>query len=166
MQQQEIFIKNTGGLNCMPNLDPLKTKTMPELMFNNIKKELSPLGLSITYESATSHECVVKHNGHIIAYISRKVGIKKGYLSVVIAPELINTLDAQFRPKDDITVKLNSKTKGRYVSSSNYSGFDNKRTQRFLDTNEHVGCAYKLDISASFRCVSQFFGELIKASTI
>jgi hypothetical protein len=148
----------------MPNLNQIETKTMPELMFNNIKKELTPLGLSITHESATSHECVVTHNQNIIAYISRKVGITKGYLSVVVAPELINTLDVQLGPIDDITVKLNSRTKGRYVSSSNYSGFENKQTQRFLDTDEHVGCAYKLDISTTFRCVGQFFGELVTTS--
>ncbi|MFQ3249100.1 MAG: hypothetical protein ACI9O6_000904 [Glaciecola sp.] len=150
----------------MPNLNQLEKKTMSEFMFNKIKKELTPLGISISYESDTSHECVVKHNQNTIAYISRKVGITKGYLSVVIAPELINTLDVQLRPIDGITVKLNSRTKGRYVSSSNYSGFENKQTQRFLDTNEHVGCAYKLDVSSTFLCIGQFFAVLINTSTI
>jgi hypothetical protein len=147
----------------MNKLNKSASKVMPSSLFNSIKSELIKLGLSVSHESITSHECEVKNGDFVVAYISRKVGITKGYLSVVIAPENISIIDSHISNLNDVSIKLNSKTKGRYISSSNYSGFDNKGTQTLLDSNEHVGGAYKLEISNSFSSVEQFFHSLFTA---
>jgi hypothetical protein len=88
------------------------------------------------------------------SYISRKTGLKKGVLVVTLHPSMSSKLDSMTSKMNGVSI---SPGKGsRYISSSNYRGFDSKGYSPQLTSNEHQAVAYKVDVSGGFSTLKSF----------
>ncbi|WJG09217.1 hypothetical protein [Aliiglaciecola sp. LCG003] len=125
-----------------------------------LHKIIETLGLttgSVTKRS--SKELAVFNNSNILCYISRKTGLTKGQMVVVIHPDLALKVDKTIDTSDNISISVGKST--RYISSSNYKLFDNVGDCPELESNEPFGAAYRIQVSSDFAEISDFLNTLI-----
>ncbi|MEW9798011.1 hypothetical protein [Alteromonas sp. CYL-A6] len=122
---------------------------MLESVERQIKEELAKIGLSVRpNKSRTSKELAILKGEKVIAYISRKSGLKNGTLTLSVHPKAARNLDRQIGGIDGVSI--HQRRGSRYISSSNYSGFNSKGYCPQFKTNEHQAAAYKIDVSRGF----------------
>jgi len=128
-------------------------------MLDDVEREIcehvAELSLeAIPSKSRTSKELAILRDDNTVAYISRKTGLKKGVLVVTLHPSMSSKLDSMTSKMNGVSI---SPGKGsRYISSSNYRGFDSKGYSPQLTSNEHQAVAYKVDVSGGFSTLKSF----------
>ncbi|WP_218397433.1 hypothetical protein [Alteromonas lipotrueae] len=120
-----------------------------------IREHVAELSLeAIPSKSRTSKELAILRGDNTVAYISRKTGLKKGVLVVTFHPSMSSKLDSMTSEMNGVSI---SPGKGsRYISSSNYRGFNSKGYSSQLTSNEHQAVAYKVDLSEGFNTLKSF----------
>lgn len=120
-----------------------------------IREHVAELSLAaIPSKSRTSKELAILRGDNTVAYISRRTGLKKGILVVTLHPSMASKLDSVASKMNGVSI---SPGKGsRYISSSNYRGFDSKGYYTQLTSNEHQAAAYKVDVSGGFNTLKSF----------
>ncbi len=128
---------------------------MLENIEQQIREHVAELSLeAIPSKSRTSKELAIVRGDNTVAYISRKTGLKKGVLVVTLHPSMSSKLDSMTSKMSGVSI---SPGKGsRYISSSNYKGFDSKGYSPQLTSNEHQAVAYKVDVSGGFNTLKSF----------
>jgi hypothetical protein len=126
-----------------------------------IRQVIQGLGLDISYpKSGTSKEMTIYQQNKAIAYISRKTGLKNGIISVVVKPHLASKLDHAIGSVSGIVIS--SGKNSRYISSSNYRLFNNARQYSEIDSNEHVGAAYRIEYDERLNGLKIFMDDLMQ----
>tara|TARA_R110001592_G_scaffold163208_3_gene396954 strand:+ start:3514 stop:3966 length:453 start_codon:yes stop_codon:yes gene_type:complete len=118
------------------------TKCIAPSVERNIVKTCHELGFSNTF---TKKEIAILKNEQVITYISRTSGLGKGKLHIVINPILSSKMDMAIDAMPCVKINRNRRCSSRFVSSSNYSGFNNIGYCEALKSGEHVGAGYIID---------------------
>lgn len=122
---------------------------MLENIEQRIRKQVAALNLSaVPAKSRTSKELAIVRDSETIAYVSRKTGLKKGDLVVALHPKMATKLDEITGDLEGVSVSPGKNS--RFISSSNYRGFDSKGYSSQLESNEHQAAAYKVDVTRDF----------------
>ena len=117
---------------------------MLESTERQIKEQLAELSLSTApTKSRTSKEIPVVKGTETIAYVSRKTGLKKGFMVVALHPKNARKVDNLVEGMEGVTIRPGRRS--RYISSSNYNGFNSKGYTSELQSNEHQAAAYDVD---------------------
>ncbi len=119
---------------------------MLEHIEQQIRKQVAGLNLSAgPVKSRTSKELAIFKGNETIAYVSRKTGLKKGHMVVALHPRMATKLDRITGDLEGVSVSPGKNS--RYISSSNYSGFNSKGYSSQLKSNEHQAAAFKVDVT-------------------
>jgi hypothetical protein len=118
------------------------TKCIAPSVERNILNTCYEVGFSNTF---TKKEIAVLKNEQVIAYISRTSGLGKGKLHIVINPILSSKMDMAIDAMPCVEINRNRRCSSRFVSSSNYRGFNNIGYCEALKSGEHVGAGYIID---------------------
>ncbi|RDV23913.1 hypothetical protein DXV75_16730 [Alteromonas aestuariivivens] len=111
-----------------------------------LRESLQAAGLKVApIKGRKSKELAILSGDVTIAYVSRKSGLKKGELVIVVHPRFAQKLDKA--TADIYGVKVRMGCKSRFVSSSNYHGFNSKDWTDQILTNEHIAAAYTVDVN-------------------
>ncbi|WP_220473350.1 hypothetical protein [Vibrio sp. PID23_8] len=122
---------------------------------------LAEMGLDTNpNKSRTSKELAVSSDGAILAYISRKTGLKDARLTVCVHPKHKKEMDHRVQQIDNVSIKTGRNS--RYISSSNYSGFNSKGYCADIDTNEHIAIAYIIEVSGGYQPIISFFNQYLE----
>lgn len=143
---------STASLSSMVSADD---GFMLDDIERQIREHVAELSLeAIPSKSRTSKELAIVRGENTVAYISRKTGLKKGVLVVTLHPSMGSKLDSMTSKMSGVSI---SPGKGsRYISSSNYKGFDSKGYSPQLVSNEHQAVAYKVDVSGGLNPLNAF----------
>lgn len=134
-------------VNANPNFASPTDGFIRDSFESHLRKELKTLGVIIpAVQSRTTKELAVMKEDKVIAYISRKTAIKSGQLVVCLHPRFAKLIDAAIAAETDIQIRPGRQS--RYISSSNYRGFESKGWTKEIDTNEHIAVAYTVTPSA------------------
>ncbi|MDO6838938.1 hypothetical protein Q4602_05630 [Paraglaciecola chathamensis] len=119
---------------------------MLENIERQIRKQVADLNLSAgPVKSRTSKELAILRGSETIAYVSRKTGLKKGHMVVSFHPKMATKLDTIAGDLEGVSGSLGKNS--RYISSSNYRGFNSKGFSSKLKSNEHQAAAFKVDVT-------------------
>ena len=146
-----------------PKLRHPVSKFILEEVKKNITDTCAIFGFSIgIIPSETAKELAILKDDTVVAYISRSVGLGKGVLNVVINPRYSCNMDALTADISGISIRTysKSKSKSRYISSSNYWGFKSIGFCNLLESNEHAAAGYKIDFDQYIEGLSLFLGCL------
>ena len=136
-----------------------ESKFILEEVEKNIAYACERFGFSIRITpSKNSKELAILKDDTVIAYISRRVGLKDGVLNVAINPRYSRNVDASTADINGISIR--TKSKSRYISSSNYRGFKSKGFCNLLESNEYAAAGYKIDFDQYIEGLSLFLGCL------
>ncbi|QCZ94375.1 uracil-DNA glycosylase family protein [Salinimonas iocasae] len=114
-----------------------------------IREQVAQLNLIVApSKSRTSKELSILRGDNTVAYISREAGLKKGILVVKLHPSMRSKLDSMASEMGGVSISPG--TGSRYISSSNYRGFDSRGYSSQLTSNQHQAVAYKVDVSGGF----------------
>ena len=142
-----------------PILRCTKSNFILEDVEKNIAYTCEKFGFSIgIIPSKTAKELAILKDDTVIAYISRRVGLKDGVLNVAINPRYSRNVDASTADINGISIR--TKSKSRYISSSNYRGFKSKGFCNLLESNEHAAAGFKIDFDQYIEGLSLFLGCL------
>ena len=133
---------------------------MQEGIERQLRTELNEIGLKVEpVKSRKSKELAVSHSDDTLAYISRKTGLKDAQLTVCLHPKYKQSMDRKVELIDKVSIKVGKES--RYISSSNYRGFNSKGFSDEINSNEHIAIAYNVDISDSYTALKAFFNECL-----
>ena len=126
----------------------------------NVRAKLLSHGLTVPInKSRSSKELEVLLDGETVAYISRKTSLKKGLLVISVHPRFLSSLDQQFHGITGIQART---VKGsRFISSSNYKGFNSKEWTSEITTQEHIAVSFSVEFDGEMRNLSQFIDVLL-----
>lgn len=125
---------------------------MLESIEQKIRKQVAALNLSAgPVKSRKTKELAILKGSETIAYVSRKTGLKKGHMVVALHPKMATKLDRKAGDLKGVSVSPGKNS--RYISSSNYSGFNSKGYSSQLKSNEHQAAAFRIDASEGMSCL-------------
>lgn len=124
--------------------------------------------INSTYENAISHKAsdlgyevglvnsrtskyrelsIPRMGGTEVIYLARETGITKGYLQIIVRPDIARDIDSKIESYPLISKHHNKRSLSnqRRLFSSNYIAFKNKGQGKL--NHEHFGHAYMIDIS-------------------
>ena len=131
---------------------------MLEKIEQRIRKQVAALNLSAgPVKSRTTKELAILNGSETIAYVSRKTGLKKGHLLVSFHPRMAKKLDRIAGDLEGVSVSPGKNS--RYISSSNYSGFNSKGFSSHLKSNEHQAAAFRVDVTDGLSAFKSLLGE-------
>lgn len=138
-------------------------------MRDNVESQLRALlseqGLLLnTVKSRKSKELAVTLGDVVIAYISRKTGLKDANLTVCLHPKYKEKMDNLVQQLDNVNIKVGRQS--RYISSSNYQGFNSKGFSTEINSNEHIAIAYTVDVSNDYSMLNSFFSHYLEVSDL
>lgn len=143
---------STASLSSMVSADD---GFMLDDIERQIREHVAELSLeAIPSKSRTSKELAILRGDKTVAYISRKTGLKKGALVVTLHPSMSSKLDSMTSKMNGVSISPGKDS--RFISSSNYRGFDSKGYSSQLASNEHQAVAYKVDVSKGFNTLKSF----------
>lgn len=143
-----ITASQTG--NAKPNFASPNDGFIRDSFESHLREVLNTLDVTIpAIQSRATKELAVMKEDKVIAYISRKTAIKSGQLVVCLHPKFAKLIDAAIAAEADIQIRPGRQS--RYISSSNYRGFESKGWTKEIDTNEHIAVAYTVTPSADLR---------------
>ncbi|MCW8107148.1 hypothetical protein OPS25_01350 [Alteromonas ponticola] len=130
---------------------------MLENIERQIKRHLAALNLSVgPVKSRTSKELAIFKGSETIAYVSRKTGLKKGHMIVALHPRMATKIDQMTGELEGVSVSPGKNS--RYISSSNYRGFNSKGYSSQLKSNEHQAAAFKVDVTDGLSAFKSLLG--------
>lgn len=142
-----MTIAKTENTNFALNFASPKDGFMRSSFESHLRSELASLGVTIpAVQSRSSKELAITSGGQVIAYISRKTALKSGQLVVCLHPKFAKIIDASVTSEPNIQIRTGKQS--RYISSSNYRGFESKGWTTEISTSEHIAAAYTVTPSA------------------
>lgn len=130
---------------------------MLENVERQLRKQVGALNLSSgPVNSRTSEELTILRRNQTIAYVSRKTGLMKGHVVVALHPRMAAKLDKIAGDLGGVSASPGKHS--RYISSSNYNGFNGKGFSSELQSNEHQAAAFKVDIKEGLSVIKSLLG--------
>lgn len=131
---------------------------MQENIEQQIRKQLATLNLTAgPVKSRTSKELAILRGSETIAYVSRKTGLKRGHMIVTLHPKMATKIDKITGELEGVNISPG--TNSRYISSSNYRGFNSKGFSSQLQSNEHQAAAFKIDITKGLAAFTRLLSQ-------
>ncbi|MGZ9899863.1 hypothetical protein [Shewanella gaetbuli] len=109
--------------------------------------------------ASTKKEIAILNNERAIAYISRKTGLSKGVMHIVIEPQNASKMDLIIEDMACIKINPNKRNSSRFISSSNYRDFNSIGFCQLLKSNEPAAAGYIIDAED---CISELKSFLLK----
>jgi hypothetical protein len=153
------ILANTSSTSGTSNLLSPTTKFISGKAEKELNEALAKIGYTISSpKSAKTKEVCVFKGENVLAYISRKTGLSKGQAVVTVHPRNAIKLDKLIGEMEGVTIRMGKES--RFISSSNYSGFNSKGYNKDIDTNEHIAAPYSVDVGSSWNKVLNLIEQI------